>query len=253
VSQPTGLRSKPRPSNAWLRRAVDLFYPRNCQCCAEPLSEDERGVICAHCLKSARTLEPPFCKQCALPYAGALDEPFVCGYCHELKFHFQRAAAGCRAEGIVRDSIHRFKYNREMYYETHLLDWLLAAATRWIEWREVDAIVPVPLHPRKQREREFNQAEVLAVALGRAFGKRVARDELRRIKDTPTQTALDARARAANLRNAFAVREPAAFAGQRLVLVDDVFTTGATLDACAKMLRGAGATHIIALAVARGV
>lgn len=140
-----------------------------------------------------------------------------------------------------------------MYFGPHLVDWLQVAARRWIDWREVDAIVPVPLHPRKQRQREFNQAEYLAKALGKSLNIPVAKRSLRRVKDTSTQTKLSAEARSKNMRGAFAVRDASVFAGKRLVLLDDVFTTGATLDSCAKALRGAGAKDVIALAVARGV
>ena len=153
----------------------------------------------------------------------------------------------------MRDCILRFKYQREMYFGPHLVDWLQVAARRWIDWREVDAIVPVPLHPRKQRHREFNQAEYLADALGKALSVPVVKRRLRRVKDTSTQTKLGAEARARNMRGAFAVRDQTCFDGKRLVLLDDVFTTGATLDSCAKALRSAGAREVVALAVARGV
>lgn len=153
----------------------------------------------------------------------------------------------------MRDSIHRFKYNRQMCFGTHLADWLVDAARRWIDWHTVDAIVAVPLHPRKKRHREFNQAEYLARALSRAVAVPAIAGNLRRVKDTVTQTALDAEERARNLRGAFAVRNADALAGKRLVLVDDVFTTGVTMDACARMLRSAGAKEVVALAVARGV
>jgi competence protein ComFC len=111
----------------------------------------------------------------------------------------------------------------------------------------------VPLHPRKLRHREFNQAEYLAVALGRALKVPVLRRNLRRAKDTATQTKLDAEARARNLSGAFAVRNGSALAGKRLVILDDVFTTGATMNSCAKVLRSAKAKEVIALTVARGI
>lgn len=237
----------------WLKRAVDLIYPRNCQLCETPLAESEGGVICRACLATTKYIEPPFCERCALPFAGAVTGSFTCGYCKDLRFRFSRTVSACRAEGIVRDSIHRFKYNREMYYGPHLVAWLLVAATRWIEWHRVGAVVPVPLYPRKQRSREFNQAEYLAAALCHELNVPMLSRELRRVKDTVTQTALDAKGRAANLRDAFAVRHGEVFAGKRLVLVDDVFTTGATMDSCAKVLVGAGAEDVIALTVARGV
>jgi ComF family protein len=237
----------------WIGRAVDLLYPRNCQFCLNPLGDDERGVICELCAAGVKLIEPPFCRQCALPFAGKLAEPFRCGYCHDKRFHFERVVAACRAEGVVRESIHRFKYRGQMYFGEHLVGWLERAARRWLEWSEVDVVVPVPLHPRKHREREFNQAGYLADALGETFGVPVAARALRRVKDTVTQTALDAEARARNLHGAFAVADTAALAGKRVVLVDDVFTTGATLDACAKVVRVAGAERVIALTVARGI
>jgi ComF family protein len=140
-----------------------------------------------------------------------------------------------------------------MYFGPHLVNWLRIAARRWIDWREVDAIVPVPLHPRKQRQREFNQAEYLADALGRMLNIPVVKRRLRRVKDTSTQTKFSAEARTKNMRGAFAVRDETAFNGKSLVLLDDVFTTGATLDSCAEQLRSAGAREVVALAIARGV
>jgi len=140
-----------------------------------------------------------------------------------------------------------------MYFGPHLADWLVGAARRWIDWREVDAIVPVPLHPRKQRHREFNQAEYLADALSRVFDVPSVKGAVRRVHDTPTQTKLDAEARARNLRGAFAVRDATVLKGKRLVLLDDVFTTGATLNSCAKVLQLAGAKEVVAVTVARGV
>jgi ComF family protein len=237
----------------WLKSAVDLVYPRNCLFCFQPLPEAGQGVLCASCLGKVKFIEPPFCLRCSLPFDGSVHEPFVCGYCHNLHFHFSRAVAACRAEGVVRESIHRFKYNREMYFGMHLAGWLSSAARRRIDWGQVDAIAPVPLHSRKKREREFNQAACLAHALGSEFRVPVCDQALRRVKDTFTQTALDAKGRAANLRNAFVADQGESIRGKRLVLVDDVFTTGATMDSCARILIKAGARDVVALAVARGV
>jgi ComF family protein len=210
-------------------------------------------VICPPCLALAKPVEPPFCRRCAQPFDGKLDEQVECGYCQNLKFHFSRAYAACRAEGLVRDCIHHLKYNRQMYYLPHLADWLTAAGKRWVDWTQVDAIVPVPLHPVKERSREFNQAALLAWELSRSVGRPVLAESVRRVKDTQTQTRLDAKARRDNLRGAFASRDDGLLAGKRVVLVDDVFTTGATLDACASIIISSGATDVIALTVARGV
>lgn len=241
------------PWQVWVRAAINLVYPGHCQICQVPLREDEQGVICSGCLARVKFIEPPCCRRCALPFSGEPRETFACGYCHGRPFHFAAAFAGCRAEGVVRQAIHGLKYHRHMYYLSHLESWLVAAARQWIDWTQVDAIVPVPLHPRKRRERGFNQAELLATRLGRVVGVPVLTRTVRRVKDTATQTRLDAEHRRQNLRDAFAVRRPGDVGGRRLVLVDDVFTTGVTLDSCARVLHVAGGTTITALTVARGV
>jgi len=235
-----------------IHAAADLLYPRNCQCCSQPLAKHEKGVICAACLETVRWIEPPCCSRCALPFAGAVEDAFECGHCRELELHFQRGVAACLARGIVRDAILEFKYHRKLYFGPHLAEWMLTAGRERVDWSRVDAIVPVPLHPRKQREREFNQAEYLADAAGQAFRKPVWKGELRRVRDTPTQTRLSREERMANLRNAFVVRDAARWKGRCALLVDDVFTTGATLDACARVLRKAGTAEVWVLTVARG-
>jgi len=235
-----------------IRTAFDLIYPRNCQFCTEPLCDREPGVICASCLALAKRIESPFCQRCSLPFVGQINDPFECGYCQDIQFHFSRAVAACRAEGVVRDCIHRLKYNRELYYLPHLVDWLIAAGREHIDWTTIDAIVPVPLHPRKKREREFNQAELLARDLSREFGKPLIGNGVRRVKETQTQTKLAAAERRVNLRAAFTAGR-GQVTGLRLVLVDDVFTTGATLDSCASLLVDQGAAAVMALTVARGI
>lgn len=235
-----------------IRAAVDLLYPRNCQFCEQPLAEPERGVICAACLEKVKWIKPPCCQRCALPFVGAVSGAFECGYCKDLNLHFSQGVAACLATGIVLESIHHFKYHQRMYFGYHLADWIVTAGRQGVDWTQVDVVVPVPLHPRKKREREFNQAEYLAEAVGKSFQKPVWKRCLRRVRDTRTQTRLDAQQRRENLRGAFAARDAEALRGKRLLLVDDVFTTGATLDACAKVLRHAGATEVVVLTVARG-
>ena len=242
----------PASVTGW-RQVVELFYPRNCQVCLTPQAAGDTGVLCAGCHARVKRIGPPCCERCALPFDGVAAGTFACGYCQEMRFHFTRAVAGCRAEGVARDCIHRFKYDRAMYFGPHLVEWITAAGREWLDWDQVDVVVPVPLHPRKKRHRQFNQAEYLAAAVGREFGKPVTTRAVRRVKDTETQTRLRAATRRANLRQAFAARDPGAVAGQRVVLVDDVFTTGATLDACAKVLNQAGAANVVVLTVARGV
>ena len=149
--------------------------------------------------------------------------------------------------------IHRYKYHRALWFEPFLADLLVQRAAPVLASETWDWLVPVPLHPVKEREREFNQAERLARRLGAATGIRVHRRLLRRMAPTRTQTLLSREERLENVRNAFAALPDARLEGERLVLVDDVLTTGATTSACAGALRRAGAGDVCVWTVARGI
>ena len=226
----------------------DLFFPRHCAGCAVAI---RTGWLCADCSDSLIPVVPPRCETCSRPYSGAL-ESFVCSNCRGKAFHFRHAVAVMQSRGIVRELIHRFKYGGETWIAGLLGDFLRQGLrdARLIDL-PFDAVVPVPLHPLRTREREFNQAEVLARNLARAQGWEFC-DALQRVRYTVTQTHFDRRRRLENLRNAFRVCRNAAVEGKRLLLVDDVLTTGSTLDECARMLQRAGAEAIHALTVARG-
>jgi len=157
-----------------------------------------------------------------------------------------------RSRGIVRDLVHRFKYGGELWIAGLLTDFLAQGLDDpRLRHCRFDAVVPVPLHPLRKREREFNQAEILADRLARKNNLTVL-NALQRIRYTATQTHFDRRRRMENLRNAFDLRRGSVVLGQDLLLVDDVLTTGSTLDECARVLLEAGARSVRALTVARG-
>ena len=170
-----------------------------------------------------------------------------------MPLHFSSARSAVVAKTVVLEAIHRFKYSQALWFEKFLADLLVREAAPALRGEKWDCIAPVPLHPLKQREREFNQAERLAVHQGRATEIPVNPKILRRINPTATQTLLSRDERAVNMKNAFAVRPGARLEGKRIVLVDDVFTPGATTNACAQALRGAGAAEVRVWTVARGL
>jgi ComF family protein len=177
----------------------------------------------------------------------------VCGRCRRGLSAFATGASLGPYEGSLRVLLHELKYAGHRRVATRLADALLAEPTSQAVLAGADALVPVPLHPRRQRERGFNQAELIAAALARRTGLALLASALVRRKDTTTQTGLSAAARRDNVRGAFAVRRRAQIAGRRLVLVDDVLTTGATAEACARVLREAGAVEVRLLALARAL
>ena len=201
--------------------------------------------------RPARPIEPPFCQRCGEPFYGDLDLAFSCTNCGRRPWSLEWARAGFIAEGAVRDAIHAFKYGGHYHQVTRLGAWLDQAYEAHASAGGWDALVPVPLHPLRRRERGFNQSAELARELSR---KRwiPMRPCLNRSKETVSQARQGRAARLRNLRNAFNLKSRFDVRGQNLLLIDDVFTTGATADACAHALRKVGAARVCVLTVARG-
>ncbi|MEX2220351.1 MAG: ComF family protein [Candidatus Rokuibacteriota bacterium] len=166
-------------------------------------------------------------------------------------FDYARSAA--RYEDVVREALHAFKFRGRRALAAPLGDLVVEAVRGGLPAGLPELLLPVPLHPRRERERGFNQAALVARRVGRAWRRPVRDDVLVRTVATPSQTELDAPARRANVRNAFRLRRPEVIAGRHVVLVDDIFTTGATLSECARCLRAGGASIVGVLTVARVV
>ncbi len=237
----------------WLNTGLGLFYPNVCQFCATGQATQREGYVCTECWTQVRFIRPPFCERCGLPFQGDLTTKFECTNCRELELHFTSARSAVVAKTVVLEAIHRFKYSRALWFENFLADLLIREAAPVLRGQNWDALVPVPLHPKKFREREFNQAEILARRLGAVTNISVNTKILQRIVPTVTQTFLTREKRAMNMTNAFAATSGTHLAGKKLVVVDDVFTTGATTSACAKALRAAGAAEVCVWTVARGL
>ncbi|MCX6907651.1 MAG: ComF family protein [Verrucomicrobia bacterium] len=236
----------------WVNVALELFYPADCAVCKWPREPDSASMLCGKCREELRPLRRPFCERCSLPFEGQAGGNFRCSHCADKVFHFARAVCACRLTGVARECIHRFKYNGALWLGPELVELLIAAARERIEWSEVDCVAPVPLFPARQRERHFNQAEWFARRLVRALPAGLSVGNLRRVRDTETQAFLNAAERVENVRGAFAARRPAEFMRRRVVVLDDVFTTGATTNECARVLRAAGAASVMVLTVGRG-
>jgi ComF family protein len=186
-----------------------------------------------------------------MPFHGDIIGEFTCPNCEDREFHFAASVSRYRAAGVVRDLIHRFKYSREYHLRHQLAAWAAAGLDdERLRNPDFDALVPVPLHPAKKREREFNQAEVIAELLAERSRKPLL-NALQRVRYTDSQTRHDRAERMENLRGAFRMRQPDAVLHRHLVLVDDVFTTGSTVEECARVLMKAGAASVRALVVAR--
>lgn len=237
----------------FLNTGLGFLYPEVCQLCGQERASAAESFLCASCRASVRFVSRPFCERCGLPFQGAFTDSFECADCKAQGWSFSSARAAVIARDTMLEVIHRYKYQHALWFEPFLAQLLIDRAVSEISPSRWDWIIPVPLHPTKQREREFNQAERLARRLSRATGVPIKTRILRRTLATQTQTRLSRQERLDNMRRAFAARSGVRLAGERIVLVDDVFTTGATTGACAKVLRAAGAGDVCVWTVARGI
>src|SRR5947207_11580291 len=238
-----------RATPNFFRGVASLLYPPSCTICSA--SVDLGEYLCGECDTKVSRIVPPFCAKCSEPFAGAITTTFACANCAHHVLHFEAAVSAYRSRGIVRHVILNFKYGRQVHLRHLVARWLLAAFDdERLRRRQFDIIVPVPLHPTRQRERGFNQAGLLAESLSSRISipcKRV----LKRIRYTTTQTALDRAERMENLHNAFRLRKNADVRGLHVLLIDDVLTTGSTLSECARVLKRAGAVSVYAATAAR--
>src|SRR5258708_18530263 len=172
----------------WLDAGLGFFYPEVCQYCGEERATAAEGFIGARCWQNIKFIAPPFCERCGLPFEGAVTTPFECGNCREMGLQFSSARSAVAARGMVLEIIHRYKYQRALWFEPFLADLLVRVAAPSLRQERWDLIVPVPLHRVKKSEREFNQAERLARHLSVASQVPMDRRLLRRGSPPRTPT-----------------------------------------------------------------
>jgi ComF family protein len=249
-----GLTPTPPHWKSWLDAGLSFLYPEVCQYCTQERATADDGFIGAECRKNVKAIARPFCERCGLPFEGEITTHFECGNCRDAELHFSSARSAVAAKGMMLELIHRYKYGRALWLEPFLAELLIQHASPRLLEEKWDMIVPVPLHPLKQSEREFNQAERLGRRLSVATHLPLRKDLLCRVVQTQTQTLLSRADRTANVQRAFACKTGgSSLKGQRVVLVDDVLTTGATTSACAKVLLKHGASEVCVWTVARGL
>jgi ComF family protein len=233
---------------AWAVAALDLIYPAWCPVCGARLGTGRRDPLCGPCWRAIVRLEPPWCARCGRPAPGPAGASPVCGPCRETPPAWDWARAAGLYAGPLREALHAFKFGGRRALAGPLAELVLEQCGPDLP-ATVDALVPVPLARRRESERGFNQAGLIAERLARRLGRPVRPRWLRRVRPTTPQTDLGAEARRANVRDAF-VASPRV-AGRALVLIDDVYTTGATAGECARTLKAAGARAVGVLTVAR--
>ncbi len=233
--------------------ASSLFntvFPDDCRVCEQPLTNVSRIPVCPSCLALPQPLKADFfCQICKTPFLDEyqLDPNGRCQACRGSSVNFDAAYAFGSYEGVLRQLIHLYKYAKV----ESLAGPLSRILTQAIPLTEnFDLVMAMPMHWRKQWERGFNQAELLAEPVSRRYGLKLS-THLRRKRYTKAQAGLDEKERRENLKDSFRLHRPAELRGKRVLLIDDVFTTGATLRAAAGVLKAAGAARVTALTLAR--
>lgn len=238
----------------FLEGVADVVFPPVCVHCRGIVDSETRvgaqGVrrfrhLCAHCVAQVEFVRSPHCTTCGHPFYGAVEGERMCVKCEGLEPAFRQGRTAVIFKGPVRSLVIELKYHRGLHVLSDMTE-IFRRSCELVEHVRGAVLVPVPLHPRKARERGYNQAILLAEALASAAGGGTRVESLlRRVLDTRTQTAFDRRTRMANLKNAFALARSAALnPALHYILVDDVFTTGSTLNSCARTLRRAGALSL---------
>jgi ComF family protein len=251
---PAGGRSASARAAAALRAAlglaVDVALPRLCPACREPVSD---AGLCAGCWSKLSFIARPYCERLGIPFPFDSGPGLLSMEAMADPPAYGRARAAVRYDDVARTLVQAFKYGDRLDLAPVMGRWMANAGPELFDG--ADALVPVPLHWRRQWARRFNQSALLAEVVGKAGHLPVAYTALKRVKATPQQVGLSQSQRAANVQGAFRVpgEGKGEVAGRRLILIDDVLTSGATADTCARALLRAGAANVDVLVFARVV
>jgi len=227
------------------RDGLDVVFPRSCVHCDGVVEDDGYRHLCASCAPLLHVVKAPHCTTCGHPFFGDLAENRDCEHCEALSPLFAQGKTAVLLQGAGRSLVHALKYHHGLHVLEDFVT-IMRRAPGYADYLRGAVLVPVPLHPKKERARQYNQSRLLAECGVRAAdGDASVQVLLRRVVNTVSQTHYDRAARQENLKNAFALARGATLnPSLRYILVDDVFTTGSTLNSCAAVLRRAGALKL---------
>jgi ComF family protein len=232
---------------------VDLLFPRCCIQCARSADAEHYKYLCKRCARQFFLCHEPSCHFCGQPFWGSFSDSRICPNCLELSPKFSEGKTLFLAKDVGRSLIHELKYAAG-FYVLQDIQALIGKSAYWRAFFSDTILCPVPLHPRKMRQRGYNQSKKIAICIAQCFPLQTeVQAPLIRITDTQSQTTLNREQRRQNIKNAFAIRADTVLNPHLCyVIVDDVFTTGATLNACATVLRTAGAQKIKTFTLGHG-
>ncbi|MDY5577983.1 MAG: ComF family protein [Lachnospiraceae bacterium] len=234
---------------------LNIFFPKTCPVCGEVLGKNEE--ICETCRKKLLYVQEPKCKKCGKPFDGRDEDAQYREYCRDCmkgKHIYDTGMAVFQYNEEIKESIYRFKYHNQRTYADFYGKAMAEKYGEAIKEMGIEVLIPVPISEKKRVKRGYNQAELIADVLGECLSIPVQKEKLMRIRDTVPQKELSYEERRNNLKSAFKIRKNIV-EYKKVLVVDDIYTTGSTIDACAKALKEAGAKQVcfISLAIGAGI
>lgn len=229
-----------------INKFLNSIFPETCPVCSGKSQNHATAPICDECWNTIGPYSGPMCQRCGKPLVS--DSATFCGGCLESEPAFEYARSFGLYDGVLRKAINHLKY-----YGMRRLAVPLAEMMIGMQLPQVDAVIPVPLHKSRHRQREFNQSALLSRQMARNLKADLIINRLTKIRDTAPQVGLRHKERIRNVKNAFRVEDEGTISGKKIILVDDVVTTGSTIRECAKVLKKAGASYIYVVSLAHGV
>lgn len=233
-----------------IRSLIDFVLPPRCPLCSAQVDSPDSPSLCASCFSEVTFITPPYCLKCGTPFASQTEESHLCGQCMAGTNAYDMARAIYAFSGSAREAIHAFKYRKKTYLAKILIG-LMEGRPPPLRISQYDKLVPVPLHRNRLSQRGYNQSVLLAREMGRRHGVPVDEGALKRTRDSIPQVELTGAERQKNVKGVFSLEGDVV--EKKILLVDDVFTTGATVNECAKVLRKGGARRIDVFTLARTV
>jgi ComF family protein len=237
----------------FLNTLIDLIYPKICVVCKKPLKNtgSQGKVICLECWSKIKMNVPPFCHCCGRHLEKKAFSKNICPQCLKAYYHFDRAFSPCIYEGVIKELIHEFKYKGKDHIGSLLSKLMIDFIKEYnFPINHIDAIIPIPLHKVRLREREFNQSEILGKNIASFFNKNLLPKALLRKRETKAQIDIEKDKRFANVRGCFLAADPQEIKDKNILLIDDVLTTASTSSEAAETLKEAGAKIVFVLTLA---
>lgn len=231
----------------FLQKILDFVIPNRCLSCADYI--DSEHNLCSKCWGKINFISKPYCVKCGSPIEINLNIDVTCLECINLPPKFTLSRSLCKFDDNVKKIIHNFKY----YDKTSISKFFAKLIFNLYahDFQNADLIIPVPMHKIKRILRRYNQSQILAFEIGKIFNKHVLNNVLIKIKNTKSQSLLSKKERKSNLKNSIIIKNPELIKGKSIILVDDVITTGTTIDYCCKLLKMAGVKKIYVCSIAK--